>query len=953
MEKENNNRKKETQFAEENLEIIRAREHNLKNISLTIPRNKLVVITGLSGSGKSSLAFDTIYAEGQRRYMETFSAYARRFLGELRRPAVDKITGLSPVISIEQKTAYHNPRSTVGTMTEIYDFLRLLFARVSTAYSYLSNNPMVKYTEQQLIELIQQQYTGKKIHLLAPLVHGRKGHYREMFEQIRKWGFLYIRLDREIKEVASRMQVDRYKTHDIEIVIDTINIEEKKEKRLVNSIKTALKYGKGHIMVLEENSSTPINYSKFLMDPLTGISYPEPEPNIFSFNSPYGYCPHCKGLGSISEANMEKLIPFPKRTIRQGGIQPLGAYKKNSWVFKQVEAICEKYQTSMDVPIGKMPKEAMNTILYGSAEPLLIKNEITGTTTSSSNFEGIINFIVNNAEEASANIRKWASQFMHVRVCEECQGGRLRKESTCFRIGDKNIVDLSNMDIALLAQWMENINQYLTPSQQQIAIEIIRETKVRLNFLLDLGINYLTLSRFSQTLSGGEAQRIRLATQIGSKLVNVLYILDEPSIGLHQKDNQKLIQSLKHLRDSGNSIIVVEHDYDTMRAADHIIDMGPGAGVDGGFVVAEGTFDDIVRSGSLTGDYLSGKKQIKIPKKTRKGSRKHIEIIGAEGNNLKNIHVQFPLETFICVTGVSGSGKSSLVTGTLYPILNEYVYRSTNSILPYKEVKGLEYIDKVIEINQQPIGRTPRSNPITYIGVFDEIRKFYASLPESKVRNYKPSRFSFNVVGGRCETCKGSGVKTVELGVLPEVYIPCDVCNSKRYTRETLEIRYKGKSINDILEMTFIEALQFFDGLPLIRQKLQMLYNVGLGYLHLGQMSTTLSGGEAQRVKLASELSKKDTGKTFYILDEPTTGLHFEDIRILLNLLHQLVDKGNTVLVIEHNMEVIKTADWIIDLGPEGGLSGGYLVAQGTPKQITKIEDSYTGQFLKQYLETK
>jgi excinuclease ABC subunit A len=945
------NKKKNKQIAEENLEIFRAKEHNLKNISLTIPRNKFVVITGLSGSGKSSLAFDTIHAEGQRRYMETFSAYARRFLGEMRRPAVDKITGLSPVISIEQKTVHHNPRSTVGTITEIYDFLRLLFARVSTAYSYLTNEPMVKYTEQQLIDVILTNYKGKVVHLLAPVVRARKGHYREVFEQIRKWGFLYVRLDGEIKEVEPRMQANRYKTHDIEIVIDTIKVEKSFIKRLTNSMRTTLKYGKGNIMLLEENNPTPVLYSKFLMDPQTGISYPEPEPNMFSFNSPYGYCSHCKGLGYITEVDMEKLIPNAKKTIRNGGIEPLGVYK-SSWIFKQVEAICKKYKTSIDVSIENMPEKALYTILYGTAEPIMVKNETMGVMTSI-NFEGIINFILSHAEESSSNIRKWATQFMHTRLCEECQGGRLKKEANYFRIGEKNIVDLANMDITVLAQWMENIEQYLTPRQQEIAKEIIRETKVRLSFLLNLGIDYLRLNRFSQTLSGGEIQRIRLATQIGSKLVNVLYILDEPSVGLHQRDNQKLIQSLKNLRDIGNSIIVVEHDYETMRAADHIIDMGPGAGVDGGSIVAEGSFEDIARSGSLTGDYLSGKKKIETPLKTRKGSGKCIEIIGASGHNLKNINVKFPLETFICVTGVSGSGKSSLVAGTLYPILNEYVYHSTNPILPYKSVKGLKHIDKVIEINQQSIGRTPRSNPVTYIGVFEEIRKLYASLPEARVRNYRPSRFSFNVTGGRCETCKGSGVKTVEMGILPEVYVPCDECNAKRYNRETLEVRYKGKSINDILEMTFTEAVQFFDGLPAIRQKMKMLQNVGLGYLHLGQISTTLSGGEAQRVKLAAELSKKDTGKTFYILDEPTTGLHFEDVRVLLNILHRLVDKGNTVLVIEHNIDVIKTADRIIDLGPEGGDAGGYLVAQGTPKQIAKVENSYTGQFLKQYLKLK
>ncbi len=941
---------KQTDIYEENLEVLGAKENNLKNVSLVIPRNKLVVITGLSGSGKSSLAFDTIYAEGQRRYMETFSAYARRFMGEMQRPLVDKITGLSPVISIEQKTIHRNPRSTVGTITEIYDFLRLLYARVSTAYSYLSNEPMVKYSEQQLLELIGEKYQGKTLQFFAPVVRGRKGHYREVFEQIRKWGFLHVRLDGEIKEIMLRMQADRYKTHDIEILIDTITIGEQSRKRLTNSIKTALKYGKGTLMVLEKGSDIPANYSKFLMDPKTGLSYPEPEPNMFSFNSPYGYCPNCNGLGYVTIANMERLIPDPKKTIRNGAIEAIGTYKP-SWIFRQIEALCKKYNTSIDTPVNQMPENVFQAILYGTTEPLVVKNEALGTTNYCSNFEGIVSFIINNAEDESAGIRKWASQFMHVHVCEECGGGRLRKESTCFKIGDKNIIDLANMDINVLAGWMNGINQYLTQSQQEIGREIIRETNTRLGFLLDLGIDYLTLNRLSQSLSGGEAQRIRLATQIGSKLVNVLYILDEPSIGLHQRDNQKLIQSLQNLRDAGNSIIVVEHDYDTMKAADRIIDIGPAAGINGGFIVAEGTFEEVARSNTLTGEYLSGRKKIEVPKHVRKGNGEYLEIIGASGHNLKNINVKFPLGTFMCVTGVSGSGKSSLITSTLYPILNKYVYRSDNDILPYIDIKGLEHIDKVIEINQQPIGRTPRSNPVTYIGVFDEIRKLYSSLPESKIRNYKPGRFSFNVVGGRCDACRGAGVKTVEMGFLPEVYVHCDTCNGKRYNRETLEIRYKGKSINDVLEMTFTESVHFFEGLPAIRQKLQTVCDVGLGYLHLGQNSITLSGGEAQRVKLASELSKKDTGKTFYILDEPTTGLHFEDIRILLSILHQLVDKGNTVLVIEHNMEVIKTADWIIDLGPEGGQNGGMLVAQGIPSQIIKSKDSYTGQFLKEYIE--
>jgi excinuclease ABC subunit A len=942
--------KTENSVFEEKMEITGAKEHNLKNISLSIPRNKFVVITGLSGSGKSSLAFDTLHAEGQRRYMETFSAYARRFIGDMQRPAVDKITGLSPVISIEQKTIHRSPRSTVGTITEIYDFLRLLFARVSTAYSYATGKAMIKYTEQQLIELIQRQYKGKIIRLLAPVVRARKGHYREVFEQIRKWGFLHVRIDGELQELRIRMQTDRYKTHDIEIVIDMLRVGgEPSEKRLIHSIKTALKYGKGSLMVWDENAKTPANYSKFLMDPKTGISYPEPEPNMFSFNSPYGCCPHCNGLGYVTEANLEKLITHPQKTIRTGAIAPLGVYK-STWIFKQIEAICTKHHTTIDTPMEDLPPEALQDILYGTSDPLMVKNEVSGTVNYSSNFEGIIHFIVNNSEDAPANIRKWAAQFMHICACDVCGGGRLKKEAAYFRIGDKNIMDLANMDMSLLAQWMQGINQYLTPQQQEIAREIVRETSTRLGFLLDLGIDYLTLNRFSSTLSGGEAQRIRLATQIGSKLVNVLYILDEPSIGLHQRDNQKLIQSLKNLRDAGNSVLVVEHDFDTMRAADHIIDIGPGAGVNGGFVVAEGSFQDIAQSGSLTGDYLCGKKKIEVPQKTRKGNGQSLEIIGASGHNLKNIKVKFPLGTFICVTGVSGSGKSSLVTLTLYSILNRHVYRSDNTILPYQKINGLNNIDKVIEINQQPIGRTPRSNPVTYIGIFDEIRKLYASLPESKIRNYKSGRFSFNINGGRCETCKGAGMNVVEMGILPEVYIHCDACNGKRYNRETLEVRYKGKSINDILEMTFTESIHFFEGLPSIRDKLQMVCDVGLGYLHLGQNSVTLSGGEAQRIKLAAELSKKDTGKTFYILDEPTTGLHFEDIRILLSILHQLVDKGNTVVVIEHNMEVIKTADWIIDLGPEGGQAGGHLVAQGTPTDIIEAPKSYTGQFLAEYL---
>ena len=934
-------------MAEDKLTITGARENNLKNVSVQIPHHKLTVVTGLSGSGKSSLAFDTIYAEGQRRYMETFSAYARQFIGNYEHPDVDKITGLNPVIAIEQKTTNKNPRSTVGTITEVYDFLRLLFARVADAYSYITGEKMVRYTESELIDKLLDLYSNKDVTILAPSVKRRKGHYRELFTEIRKKGFSKVRVDGQICPLTLNMAVDRYKVHDIEIVIDNMTVRESSKTRLINSLRLALKHGKGSLLILDNATGETKNFSKYLMCPTTGISYPEPEPNTFSFNSPYGACERCNGLGYVAEVDMNKIIPDPTKSIRNGGIAPIGSYK-NSQIFKQIEALGEKYHFSLDDSVGELPDEVLNIILYGTEEPVKVKREISGLAPASTHYEGIINFIKNfDADSAPAAIRKWIQSFMNEIPCPECNGDRLKKESLHFKIGGKNISDLARMDISDLIKWVEECPKHLNDKQNRIAHEVLREIRFRLGFLEDVGIQYLSLNLPSRALSGGEAQRIRLATQISSRLVNVLYILDEPSIGLHQRDNHQLIEALKRLRDLGNSVIVVEHDRDMMRAADYIVDIGPAAGIHGGEIVAAGTYKEILKSGTLTAQYLSGKKKIKVPKVRREGNGKTLTIIGATGNNLKNVTVTFPLGKFICVTGVSGSGKSTLINETLYPILNRHFYRAEKKPLPYIDMDGIENIDKVIEINQQPIGRTPRSNPVTYIGVFDLIRQLFSELPESKIRGYKPGRFSFNVVGGRCEECGGGGVKSIEMNFLPDVYVTCETCGGKRYNDETLEVRYKGKSINDVLEMDVEEAVEFFANIPAIADKLRTLCDVGLGYIKLGQPSTTLSGGEAQRIKLAAELSKKDTGRTFYILDEPTTGLHFEDIYILLNVLNKLVDHGNTILVIEHNMDVIKMADWVIDMGPEGGKNGGEIIAEGTPETIAADGIGYTAKFLK------
>lgn len=931
-----------------------ARVHNLKNIDVEIPRGSLTVITGLSGSGKSSLAFDTIYAEGQRRYIETFSAYARNFLGDMERPDVDKITGLSPVISIEQKTTNRNPRSTVGTTTEIYDYLRLLFARAGTAYSYATGEKMVRYTEEKIINMIETDYADRRIYILSPLVRQRKGHYRELFESLRRKGYLYARVDGEIKEITQGMKTDRYKNHNIEVVIDKMQMRKGFEDRLRKTVETAMRQGDGLIMILDKDSGVAKNFSKRLMCPTTGLSYRDPAPNMFSFNSPEGACPKCKGLGYVNEIDMKKVIPDDTLSIYQGAIVPLGKYK-NQMIFWQIGAILEKAECTLKTPVKDIPEDTLDEILYGSLEPVKIDKELVHTSSDYfTTFDGVVKYmrsVMENDDTASG--QKWADQFLAVCKCPECHGMRLNKESLSYRVWDKNISELANMDIKALMTWLDEAEKHLDERQKAIATEILKEIRTRIKFLLDVGLDYLSLNRQSATLSGGESQRIRLATQIGSQLVNVLYILDEPSIGLHQRDNERLIRSLKDLRDIGNTVVVVEHDKDMMLSADYIIDIGPMAGRKGGEVVFQGTPKDMLKTHTITAEYLNGIRTIAVPKERRKGNGKYITIHGAKGNNLKNVDVSFPLGELIVVTGVSGSGKSTLINETLQPILSQHFYRSLKKPMAYDSVEGIDNIDKVVNVDQSPLGRTPRSNPATYTGVFSDIRSLFVGLPEAKVRGYKPGRFSFNVKGGRCETCKGNGYRTIEMNFLPDVMVPCEVCHGKRYNRETLEVRYKGKSIADVLDMTINQAVEFFENVPAILQKIKTIQDVGLGYIKLGQPSTTLSGGESQRVKLATELSKRDTGKTLFILDEPTTGLHFEDIRILMDVVQKLVDRGNTVVIIEHNLDVIKLADHIIDIGPEGGICGGQLVAQGTPEEVAKSGKGFTSRFIAEELGLK
>ena len=951
----------------EKIEVYGARVHNLKNIDVVIPRNSLTVITGLSGSGKSSLAFDTIYAEGQRRYIETFSAYARNFLGNMERPDVDKITGLSPVISIEQKTTNKNPRSTVGTTTEIYDYLRLLYARAGTAYSYLSGEKMVKYTEDKIVDMIGNDYAGKAIYILAPLIRQRKGHYRELFEQMRRKGYLYIRVDGEIKELTRGMKVDRYKNHNIEVVIDKMKVADTRAaegdkviERFRQSIATAMRQGDGTLMIMDKDTQEARNFSKRLMDPVTGLSYGDPAPNIFSFNSPEGACPRCKGLGFVSEIDLKKVIPDNKECIRNGAIVPLGKYK-NQMIFWQIEAILEKYGCDLKTPVGDIPDEAMDEVLYGSVENVKISKDLVHTSSDYFvEFDGVVKYLQSVMEnDDTASGRKWADQFLAEKECPACRGQRLKQESLSYKMWDKNIAEIAELDINDLKAWLDHVEEHLEPQQQKIAAEIVKELRSRVNFLLEVGLDYLSLNRPSASLSGGESQRIRLATQIGSQLVNVLYILDEPSIGLHQRDNQRLIDSLKELRDLGNTVVVVEHDEDMMRAADWIIDIGPKAGRKGGEVVFQGTPIDMLKTHTITAQYLNGERAIALPMTNdtppqvlrRAGTGKSLWLRGCRGNNLKHVDVEFPLGKLIVVTGVSGSGKSTLINGTLQPILSHHFYRSLKKPMPYDCIEGIEYIDKVVNVDQSPIGRTPRSNPATYTGVFSDIRALFVNLPEAKIRGYKPGRFSFNVKGGRCEACGGNGYKTIHMNFLPDVYVPCEVCHGKRYNRETLEVRFKGKSIADVLDMTINQAVEFFANVPSILPKIKTLQDVGLGYIKLGQSSTTLSGGESQRVKLATELEKKDTGNTLYILDEPTTGLHFEDIRVLMDVLERLVDKGNTVIIIEHNLDVIKLADYIIDMGPEGGRGGGQVLMTGTPEQVAASKLGYTPKFLKNMLK--